>query len=255
MLKKFYCQILFLVTLVTAFSLSSIAQSDGSISYRSQEVSEGDGIPVLIKHLPEWDTIPKSELVFAVNKEELRSAIGNRPVIESIDFVPGTEAVSALYPAGRLVIVEFASPQSAADASFNIIQTLEHIGDDSTVYRRIGNYNALVLDTSDKAGANALLDAVRYEKQIHWLGDNPFRISAERAFVLTTTDIFLSTVLFILIGVGFAIAGGLAVGIVYFQLRERRRAAMTTHTDAGGMIRLNLDGLTPDIIPTRLFKD
>lgn len=255
MLKNVYCQIFILVSFVLVFSLGFAAQTISSIPYRSQEVSEVEGIPVLIKHLPGWDQLPQENIVFAVNKEDLKAAVGDRPVIESIDFVPGTEAVSAFYPAGRLVIVEFASPQSAADASYNILRTLDETGDTSTIYRRIGNYNALVLDASNKAEANELLDGIKYEKQIHWLGDNPFRISAERAFVLTTSDIFLSTVLFILIGIGIAIAGGLAVGIVYFQMRERRRAAMTTHTDAGGMTRLNLDGLTPDIVSSRLLND
>jgi hypothetical protein len=30
---------------------------------------------------------------------------------------------------------------------------------------------------------------------------------------------------------------------------------MHTYTDAGGMTRLNLDGLTPDIAPDRLLND
>jgi hypothetical protein len=54
---------------------------------------------------------------------------------------------------------------------------------------------------------------------------------------------------------GLATVAGLVTGIVYFRLREGRRAAMTSHTDAGGMTRLNLDGLTPDISPAALLKD
>ncbi len=251
---KFYCQILIAIAFVPIFSLGAAAQSFGSIPYRSQEVTEEDGIPVLIKHLPAWE-LQTGNITFATSIAELKAVLGERPVLDAIEFVPGTEAVSAPYESGKLVIIEFASPQTAADASFNIIKTLAETNDTSTVYRRIGNYNALVFDASNKAAANLLLDEIKYEKQIHWLGDNPFRISAERAFVLTTSDIFLSTVLFILIGMGAAIVGGLTVGIVYFRLRVRRRAAMTTHTDAGGMIRLNLDGLTPDIIPAGLLKD
>lgn len=251
--KSTILQTLVINLFLLVFSLGTAAQSDSSIPYRSQEVSEEDGIPVLIKHLPAWEE-QKGNIVFATSAEELKAAIGDRPVLSAIEFVPGTEAVSAPYQSGRLVIVEFASPQTAADASFNIINTLAETGDNSTVYRRIGNYNALVLDPPSKAAANLLLDEVKYEKQIHWLGDNPFRISAERAFVITTADIFLSTVIFIVIGIGLAIATGLITGTIYFRMRIRRRAAMTTHTDAGGMTRLNLDGLTPDIMPGRLLK-
>ena len=254
MLKYISCQIFLSIAFIPIFSLVSAAQSYGSVPYRSQEVSENDGIPVLVKHLPSWEE-QRPNLTFATSLDQIKGVLGDRPVLNSIDFLPGTEAVTAPYQSGKLLIIEFASPQAAADASSNIIQSLSDAGDRTTVHRRIGNYNALVFDAADRNAANSLLDEVKYEKQIHWLGDNPFRISAERAFVLTTSDIFLSTVLFILLGMGLAIVGGLATGIVYFRLREGRRAAMTTHTDAGGMTRLNLDGLTPDIMPSKLLKD
>ena len=252
--KSSLFQKLLALTLFLAFSLVLAAQTDSSIPYRSQEVSEEDGIPVLAKHLPSWE-LQKGNFLFTTSRDELMTAVGARPALSSVEFVPGTEAVAARYQAGTLVIIEFASPQTAADASHNILSTLADTGDTSTVYRRIGNYSALVFDPSSKTAANSLLDEIKYEKQIHWLGDNPFRISAERAFAITTADIFLSTVLFIVMGAGFAVAVGLISGTVYFRLRTRRRAAMTTHTDAGGMTRLNLDGLTPDIIPNKLLKD
>ena len=254
MLKYIFCQIFFSIALIPIFSLGSAAQSFGSVPYRSQELSENDGIPVLIKHLPAWEE-QRNSLTFATNTDQIKTALGDRPVLDSVEFLPGTEAVTAPYQSGKLLIIEYASPQAASEASDKIIQSLADTGDSKTVHRRIGNYNALVFDATDRTAANSLLDEIKYEKQIHWLGDNPFRISAERAFVLTTSDIFLSTVLFILLGMGLAIVGGLATGIVYFRLREGRRAAMTTHTDAGGMTRLNLDGLTPDIMPSKLLKD
>jgi hypothetical protein len=254
MLKYIFCQILISIAFIPMLSLSGAAQSFGSVPYRSQEVAEGDNVPVLIKHLPAWQE-KRANATFSTSIGQVRYVLGDRPVLNAIEFVPGTEAVTGQYESGQLLIIEFASPQAASEAASNIEKTLSESGDTTTVHRRIGNYNALVFDVSSEAAANSLLDEVKYEKQIHWLGNNPFRISAERAFVLTTSDIFLSTVLFILIGVGLAIVGGLATGILYFRLREGRRAAMTAHTDAGGMTRLNLDGLTPDIMPGRLLKD
>jgi len=147
---------------------------------------------------------------------------------------------------------EYTSPQGSVDADTKFKAELASSGDTTTVYRRIGNYNAFVFDAQDSAAAAALLDQVKYEKNIQWLGNNPFRISAERAFVLTTSDIFLSTVLVIVMGIGIAVIGGLIAGFVYFQLRERRRSAMGAYTDAGGMTRLNLDGFTPPAIPEKL---
>lgn len=220
---------------------------------RSQEVSEIDGLPVLIKHLPDWKA-HLGKIDFATKQGELQAVLGGRSILDSIDFTAGTEAVTAPYDAGKLVIVEYTSPQASleADAKFT-----EIIAEDSgsTAYRRIGNYNVFVLDAPDLLAANALIDQVKYEKQVQWLGDNPFRISAERAFVLTTSDLFLSTVFVILIGMGTAIVGGLVVGYVYFQIGDKRRAKLATFSDAGGMTRLNLDGFTPDISTDKLLGE
>ncbi|CAN5223659.1 hypothetical protein BH20ACI2_BH20ACI2_22600 [soil metagenome] len=247
-------QKLFAPFLILTFSITATTQEVGSIPYSSQEVGEDDGIPVLIKHLPNWER-QEGNLTFATSLDQIKAALGDRPILNAFDFVPGTEAVSAPYESGLLVIVEFASPQVATDTGNRITEKLAEIGDPSIVYRRIGNYSALVLDAPNRDAANSLLDEVMYEKDIHWLGDNPFRISAERAFVITTRDIFLSTVIVIFMGMGFSISTGIIAGIIFFRVRVRRRAAMTTHSDAGGMTRLNLDGLTPDIVPVRLRED
>jgi len=217
--------------------------------YESQEVSEEDGIPVLIKHLPEWANV-RDRAVFATNAEELKAVLGERPVLDLVDFSAGTEAVTAPYDAGRLLIVEYVSPQASTEADGLFSKAVA--GDDTTVYRRIGNYNAFVFDVADPAAANLLLDQVQYEKDVQWLGANPFEISAERAFILRLSDIFVSTVLWILLGIGVAVAGGAIAGLMYFRRSDRRRAAMTTFSDAGGMTRLNLDGFTPDA--DRLLK-
>ncbi len=239
------------VTLCLA-AVSTFAQDANRPASRSLEVSEVDGIPVLVKHLPDWEAV-RPTTVFARSTAELRASLGERPVLDLIDWTAGTEAVTAAYPAGRLLIVEFTSPQGSAEADAKFGSFLA--GDGSTAYRRIGNYNAMVMDVSDRAQAEALLDQVRYEKQIQWLGNNPFRISAERAFVLTTTDIFMSTVIVIMIGIVVSLIGGVIVGFVYFRFSQKRRAHLTTFSDAGGMTRLNLDGFTPEVVGVELLKD
>ncbi|MBK9214210.1 MAG: hypothetical protein IPM59_01195 [Chloracidobacterium sp.] len=231
------------VLLLCLAAASTFAQDANGPASRSLEVSEVDGIPVLVKHLPDWEAV-RPTTVFAHTTAELKASLGERPVLDLIDWTAGTEAVTAAYPAGRLLIVEFTSPQGSSDADAKFSGFLA--GDDSTAYRRIGNYNAMVFDAADRGQAEALLDQVRYEKQIQWLGNNPFRISAERAFVLTTTDIFISTVLVITIGIGVALIGGVIVGLVYFRFSQKRRAHLATFSDAGGMTRLNLDGFTSE---------
>ena len=250
--NTFFVNVLAAILLASSISMAVPDDKVGSLPYKSQEVSEKDGIPVLVKHLPDWESV-RGKSTFTNSIPGLKAALGERKVLELIDFSAGTEAVTAPYGAGKLLIVEYGTPQGSIDGDSNFVRNLRDSGDTITVYRRIGNYNVFVFDATDQAAATALIDQVKYEKNIQWLGDNPFRISAERAFVLTTSDIFESTVLVIVMGIGLSIIGGLIAGFVYFQLRERRRAGMNAYTDAGGMTRLNLDGFTPDIVVKRLL--
>lgn len=213
--------------------------------------TDDDGIPVLIKHLPDWESV-RERAVFARSPSELRPALGERPFLDGLDFAGGTEAVTATYDAGKLLIIEYATPQASIDA--DVIFKKAVAADATTLYRRIGNYNAFVFDVRDTASANALLDQVQYEKDVQWLGENPFIISAERAFVLQITDIFISTVIWIILGIVIALVSGGIAGWMYFRRSEQRRAAFSTFSDAGGMTRLNLDGFTPEIAPERLLK-
>ncbi len=241
--------------LILLSSLQLLAQTNSSIPYRSQEVSERDGIPVLIKHLPDWENL-RDRTTFAHEVTALKAALGDRSTLDLIDFSAGTEAVTAPYAAGKLLIIEYATPQASVDADGKFIARLADTGDTTTIYRRIGNYNAFVFDGSDPAAAEALLDQVKFEKNVQWLGDDPFLLHrAERAFVVTTADIFLSTLLVIVLGICVSILTGLIVGFVFFQMRERRRAGFNEFTDAGGMTRLNLDGFTPEIGTDRVLGE
>lgn len=240
--------------LACVFSIALTAQSNSSVPYKSQEVSESDGIPVLVKHLPDWES-KRDSTAFVTNAPDLKKAVGERPIADLIEFTPGTEAVTAQYDAGRLLIVEFASPQISTETDEKINAAIAANDDGKTFNKRIGNYNVMVFDATGSWAANSLIDQVKYEKQVTWLGKNPFAISAERAFVITTSDIFLSTLLVIVGGLVSSILIGVIVGYIFFQLRERKRATMTTYTDAGGMTRLNLDGFTPEITPDRLLGE
>ncbi|MBP6001880.1 MAG: hypothetical protein KA746_00465 [Pyrinomonadaceae bacterium] len=233
----------------------AFAQQAAQTPYQSQELSDGDGIPVLIKHLPNWENL-RDRTAFVRDTAALKAALGERPIFDLVDFSAGTEAVTAPYQAGKLLIIEYTTPQVSVESDAKFIARLGELGDTTTVYRRIGNYSVFVFDGTDTAAATELLEQVKYEKNVQWLGDDPYYLKrAERAFINTTSGIFTSTVFVILIGIGLAITGGLIVGITYFTLRVRRRAAMTAYTDAGGMTRLNLDGFTPDIVPERLLGE
>ncbi len=236
-------------------TLSVFSQNNKALQNKSQEYSEDDGIPVLTKHLPDYENVG-NRATYILNADDLRNALGSRPVFEAIDFTGGTEAVTAQYPQGKLLIVEYTTPQMSVDADNKIRQKLAENPQNQTVYyRRIGNYNTFVFDGNDEAAANALLEQVKYEKEVRWLGEDPFALKrAERNFVLQTSDLFMNTSLAIASGLGFAFFAGIVVGFVVFFIRNQKRARMETFTDAGGMTRLNLDGFTPEILPNRLLE-
>lgn len=222
-------------------SYSAFSQSEG---YKSQEVSDGDGVPVLMKHLPDWENV-KGQAVFIQDKATLRNNVGERPVIGLVDLSGGTEAVTAQYPAGRLLIVEYTTPQAsiAADEAFQ--KHLVENPANNAIYRRVGNYSVFVFDATDIATADSLIGQVKYEKQVQWLGEDPFLLQKlERYFAQTGRDVAISTVLWILLIFALTIAIGVLTGIWYFRYRESQRANMTAFSDAGGMTRLNLDDLS-----------
>lgn len=256
MKKVWFIKSLISICAVLLLTCGIFGQEKNLPQMKSQEVSEKDGLPVLLKHLPDWENVQK-RAAYADSINDLQRALGERPVLNTIDFVAGTEAVTAPYNQGKLLIIEFATPQASVDTDNRVNQFLADSGQNAPfVYRRIGNYNAFVFDAPDESSANALLDQVKYEKMIQWLGTNPFILRrAERAFINDTSDVFIATLLMIVIGIGSAILVGLAIGYIFFRLREQKRSTMEAFSDAGGMTRLNLDDLTAPISSDRLLKD
>jgi hypothetical protein len=247
---------LILICVFVSATCGVFAQEKSNSPIKSQEVSESDGVPVLIKHLPDWENA-RNRAAYILNASDLRKALGERQVFDLIDFAGGTEAVTAPFPQGKLLIVEYAAPQSSIEADNKITQRLTEIAQNSqTVYRRIGNYNAFVFDTTDEAAANGLLDQIKYEKTVQWLGSDPYAFKrAERAFIETTSSLFLSTVKAIVGGLGLSVLVGLGVGLVFYRMREQKRSNTEAFSDAGGMTRLNLDGLTKQTSANRLLGD
>src|SRR2546423_1599158 len=68
--------------------------------YKAQEITEQGGVPVLLEHLPEFESI-RDKALFAKDLRTLKATVGDRPELNIIDFTGGTEAVTAAYDAGR----------------------------------------------------------------------------------------------------------------------------------------------------------
>jgi len=215
-------------------------------------------IPSLVKHLPDWETA-QDRAVYAVTLPFLQQATGGEPILDVIDFNGSAEAVTAPYDASRLVIVEYATPQLAADADARITARLGELraqGQSTpSAYRKVGNYAVFVFGAPDEAAAARLIDGVKYEQSIQWLGENPLLWArAEKQHTREAVSLILG----IAKSVGFFVGICLGVGVLfggafYLGRKMKQRAAAESYSDAGGMLRLNIDEMTPETDPSRLL--
>lgn len=240
---------------VLLFSAVVFAQPESAPPAKNPAATDEE-TPAVVRHLPDYETI-RSRAASIKNRDDLRRIFGAEPVLDSTNFAGGTEAAAADYDAGRLLIVEYTTPQFSVDADAAARQYLTENAPEAPIYfRRVGNYEVFVFGASDEAAANALIDQVKYEKTVQWLGSDPFALQrAQRAYLQRTSDVFIWTFISIVLGLGCAVLVGIFAGLMIFYIRRQKRATMHTFSDAGGMIRLNLDELTSDILPDRLLKD
>lgn len=243
--------------------ISSKADSAGALklarALADTIVAHADEIPVLVKHLPNWEAMQDSA-TYVVTQERVRALSGLPPEIASeLSFTAGEEAVSAVYGQSRLLIVEHNTPQLATDAELRLRARVDAVnaagGNLPMVFRRVGNYSVLVISAADTASANALIDQIKYEKTVQWLGENPYPFQeAERNYTRTMGGVILAVIQ----GAGLAIVicgliGGFFGGLVFWR-RRKRQALSTAFSDAGGMLRLNLDEMTPQLDHARLLE-
>ena len=214
-----------------------------------------DDTPVLVKHLPNWETAGKSAR-YSVTLDDLKRNVVNQPILDSVSFEGGTEAVAANYSQGQLVIVEFSTPHFSVENDQRIAAKIQELKSHSqpvpTAYRRVGNYSVFVFNGSDEASANQLIDQVRYEKIVQWLGDDPTMADKlQRYFAETSAGVLIA----VLKSSGLSLLACLAIGGLFGFLlfRQRRAQAAAVYSDAGGSVRLNLDELTKTTDPSRLL--
>jgi hypothetical protein len=221
------------------------------------DVGTGE-IPVLVKHLPDWETA-QERAVYAVTQPALKEIVPNQPILDAVSFDGGTEAVAATYDQGaRLVIVEYSTPQFAFEGDAAITARIAGLRGEGkpvpSAYRRVGNYGVFVFDAPNEAMAGELVKKVKYEKDVRWLGENPYAIErANRAWLNMSTSVIVNTVkvtgLAIVICLGI---GGIFGGWVF--MRRRAQAALNeSFSDAGGMMRLNLDEMNVESNASRLL--
>lgn len=226
-------------------SLISLAQS------LSDTLDRGDGeIPVLIRHLPNPDEAQKNA-IYLNSFKDLTSLAPGHGVLTAVKGDGNADAAIAAFGLSRVLVVEFNTPQLATENDQRIIariQELWKLGQPApTAYKRVGNYSVFVFDAPDEQTAKQLIDQVHYEQVVSWLGENPNILrQAQERYVNTTLGVLVT----VLKASGYALIGCLGigglVGALLFSYRRSQQKAFTAYSDAGGMMRLNLDEMTGD---------
>jgi hypothetical protein len=218
-----------------------------------------DDTPVLIKHLPNPEAAQKTA-IFLTRFTNLQTLMPNQSVLSEVQTSGDADAALAGYEKGKVLIVEYNTPQLATENDQRItakVQELWKSGQPAPkAYRRVGNYSVFVFDTQTDEAARQLIDQVKYEQTVQWLGQNPYLLKeAERRYVETTLGVFVA----VLKASGVALItcfglGGL-FGALLFSRRRAQQRTVEAFSDAGGMMRLNLDEMTPQTNPTRLIRE
>lgn len=216
----------------------------------SDTLDKGDGeIPVLIKHLPNSDEAQKNAVY--VNSFKDLTQLTPQPVLTAVNGDGNADAALAKIGSSDVLVVEYNTPQLASENDQRItarIQELWKLGQPApTAYKRVGNYSVFVFNAPDEQTAKQLIDQVHYEQVVSWLGENPNILRrAQERYIDTTLGVLVT----VLKASGYALIGCLGigglVGGLLFSYRRSQQKAFTAYSDAGGMMRLNLDELTGD---------
>jgi len=217
-----------------------------------------DDVRVLTRHLPPPEEAQKNA-VFLNNFADLEKLGLQQPVLSAVQSGGDADAALANYAPSKVLIIEFHTPQLAADNDQRIIARIHELwklGQPApTAYRRVGNYSVFVFDAPDEQTAKQLIDQVKYEQVVQWLGENPNILrEAEKRYVNTTLGVLVAVVK----ASGYAALlclgiGGLIGGLLFSYRRSQQKAV--AYSDAGGMLRLNLDEMTAETNPARLLRE
>ena len=218
-----------------------------------------EDVRVLTKHLPPPEEAQKNA-VYLNNFSDVNQLGLQQPVLSAVQSGGDADAALGIYGPSKVLIIEFHTPQLAADNDHRIIARIHelwNLGQPApTAYRRVGNYSVLVFDAPDEQTAKQLIDQVKYEQVVQWLGDNPNILKeAEKRYVNTTLGVLVA----VLKASGYAALlclgiGGLIGGLL-FSYRRAQQKQVTAFSDAGGMLRLNLDELSAETKASRLLQE
>lgn len=207
------------------------------------------------------DSLPASAMVansqrYFLGPESLNAYVEHAR--DMFDFAGDTEAVAAEYSdAGsattssaapssqtlKIAIVEYHTPQFATDAmtrATGYLSSLPENEQQQIILKRVGNYVVEAANVRDRAMAESLVNSVQYPYTVKWLRNplwptnDPFRVQ-KAAQMLVSTFGLLGLIL------GTVLVVGTVFGTTIFLKRRKRQQEV--FSDAGGMLRLDIDQL------------
>lgn len=219
------------------------------------EKGEAD-IPVLVKHLPRWEEAQR-HVVYLAGFGSLRQVLPDQQLLDSVNSEGDADAVATSYGPTQFVIVEYNTPQLAGDNDRAIAAKIEELRTQAqpvpSAYRRVGNYSVFVFNSPDEQAAKELIDQVEYEQVVQWLGDNPYMLEkAQREYFQTTAGVLVAVVKASGLSLLLCLTAGGFIGALLFSRRRAQQRHAEAFSDAGGMVRMNIDEITPQTDPAKL---
>lgn len=235
------------------------------IQVLKNNIAESNGeFPPLPSHLPTENKISDTD-VYLVGSAALMKTDGVSDLKDVVSFSGGTEVVVGKYrnESGffNLAIVEYHTPQLATDGYsqfqtyFNNLPLEER---SKRLLKRIGNYVVLTTSNQNIPNVEKIVSQIKYNPEVYWegkkLSDIPiaFRPPDPLVFeeVSQTAKMLVRTFYWIGVMLFGAIVLGIISGWIFFywnRYRRRKLGLDNIFSDAGGTVRLNLDGylLTP----------
>jgi hypothetical protein len=215
------------------------------------EIATAKQLPMVIRSLPPGSLSLRTARYF-IGPQAL-ARITQRDVSQYM-FYPdfGTEMVLATYEHAKgqmtLMITEYHTPQQASEALKRVQQHREGLpaAEKAEVYvNRQGNFIVEVRNFKELIYAEAVAKEVKYEYGVKWLNDvlPPVPKTNFNTEARKTGELLVSVMGIIGIGMTSALVLGIGFGFTIFYLRRRNNQQGVGFSSAGGMMRLNLDGI------------
>ena len=248
----FFWQSRYLVQIVDDAATTTVESFDSRKQIASA-VSERIGgvvtdVPGVISHLPQNGLIANSER-YIVGATAFTRFV-HYPDPSQIDFTGGTEVATGEYningEQGQLVIVEFQTPQLATVGLERMQKSLDSLPPDQrnkVLLKREGNYAVETIGFTNRTVAESLAGNVKYTYTVKWITKPPRAPIDMSSYQKDALRLLIGIFLAIGLAAVIAVGGGVFFGRLLFM--RRRAQLQNVFSDAGGMVRLNLDEMVP----------